>query len=110
MEIDDMDRYYKRWEYYKNHEPIESQINRAQKLIDEYEGNKKYFQIILDLLKDNKYVRVKLKNGDYIDITKIAYTCMFGSWFDIINIDHLIDMSILPVEINEPQHPYKIKE
>ena len=31
MEIDDMDRYYKQWEYYKNHEPIESQINRAQK-------------------------------------------------------------------------------
>ena len=68
-----MDRYYKQWEYYKNHEPIESQINRAQKLIDEYEGNKKYFQIILDLLKDGKCVRVKLKNGDYIDITKIAY-------------------------------------
>ena len=28
-----MDRYYKRWEYYKNNEPIESQINRAQKII-----------------------------------------------------------------------------
>lgn len=102
-----MDRYYKQWEYYSNHEPIESQINRAQKLIDKYEGNKKYFQIILDLLKDGKYVTVKLKNGNSIDVTKIAYTCMYGSWFDIINIDHLIDMSILPVETNKPQHTYE---
>lgn len=109
MKINDMDRYYKQFMYYKKHDPIESQINRAQKVIDEYEGNKKYFQIILDLLKDGKYVRVKLKNGDYIDITKIAYTYMYGSWFDIINIDNLIDMSILPVEINEPQHIYHIK-
>ena len=109
MEIDDMDRYYKQWEYYKNHEPIESQINRAQKIIDEYEGNKKYFQIILDLLKDDKCVRVKLKNGNSIDVTEIAYTYSYGSWFDIINIDHLIDMSILPVEVSKPQHTYKIK-
>ena len=60
-------------------------------------------------MKDGKYVTVKLKNGDYIDITGIAYTYSYGSWFDIINIDHLIDMSILPVETNKPQYTYKIK-
>ena len=104
-----MDIYYKRWLYGKEHEPIESQINRAQQIIDEYEGDKEYFQIILDFLKDDKYVRIKLKNGDSIDITKIAYTYMYGSWFDIININHLIDMSILPEEINKPKHTFKIK-
>ena len=103
-----MDSYYKRWLYREKHDSIESQINRAQKIINEYEGDKEYFQIILDLLKDGKYVTIKLKNGDSIDITKIAFTNKYWSLFDAINNDYLIDMSILPEETNRPKNIYKI--
>ena len=79
-------------------------ITRAQRAINNYKskigGDSKWFQKILDILKKEKYVRIKLYTRyaftydewdykedftDYVDISKIANTNDFASFFDIFN-------------------------
>lgn len=55
-------------------------------------------------LKEKGYARVTLKDSSLLDVSKIAYTCRYASFFDIFNNSNLIDLSILPVEITELEY------
>ena len=98
-------------------------IPRAQSAINNYRskigGDSKWFQKILDILKKEKYVRIKLYTRyaftyddwdhkedftDYVDISKIANTNEFASFFDIFNHEDMIDFDFEPIEIDKLEY------
>ena len=87
-----------------NFDPIESQIKRAEHAINDLFKNSnecEWFQILLDILKDNKSAVVYGKNGKPLRVTRIAHTMYTASFFDVYNIRHLINFKIKPEEIDE---------
>ncbi len=98
-------------------------VPRTQSAINNYKskigGDSKWFQKILDILKKEKYVRIKLYTRyaftyddcdhkedftDYVDISKIADTYEFASFFDIFNHENLIDFDFEPIEIDKLEY------
>ena len=85
-------------------DPIENQIKRAERAINDLSKNSneyEWFQILLDILKDKKRAVVYGKNGKPLRVTRIAHTMYSASFFDIYNIRHLINFEIKPEEIDE---------
>lgn len=83
---------------------IENQIKRAEHAINDLSkkpNEYEWFQILLDLLKDEKEVVVYGKNGKPLRVTRIAHTMYTASFFDVYHIKHLIDFEIKPEEIGE---------
>lgn len=56
-----------------------------------------WIQRLLDILKENKYATIHLKNGNLVDVAKIVYTHEFLSFFDVINHLGYFDSSIEPI-------------
>lgn len=56
-----------------------------------------WLQRLLDILKENKYATIHLKNGNLVDVAKIANTHEFLSFFDVINHLGYFDSSIEPI-------------
>lgn len=56
-----------------------------------------WLQRLLDILKENKYATIHLKNGNLVDVAKIAYTHGFLSFFDVINHVGYFDSNIEPI-------------
>lgn len=100
------DFYYKRWYDGLMTEPFDSQCNRAQDAINNCfsEDIRNWIQVLLNILIEKGYARVILKDGSLLDVSKIAYTCRYTSFFDIFNNSNLIDLSILPVKITELEY------
>ena len=105
---------------YQGPSSLDILIPRAQSAINNYKskigGDSKWFQKILDILKKEKYVRIKLYTRyafnyddwdhkedftDYVDISKIANTNDFASFFDIFNHENMIDFDFEPIEIDK---------
>ena len=85
-------------------DPIEAQIKRAEHAINDLSkkpNEHEWFQILLDLLKDEKEAVVYGKNGKPLRVTRIAHTMYTASFFDAYNIKHLINFEIKPEEIGE---------
>jgi hypothetical protein len=83
---------------------IENQIKRAEHAINDLSKTPnecEWFQILLDLLKDEKSAVVYGKNGKPLQVTRIAHTMYTASFFDVYNIRHLINFEIKPEEIDE---------
>ncbi len=65
---------------------------------DQFEGTQvAWLQRLLDILKENKYATIHLKNGNLVDVARIAYTYEFLSFFDVINHLDYFDSSIEPI-------------
>lgn len=89
--------------YFKD-DPIENQIKRSERAINDLSKNPnecEWFQILLDLLKDNKTAVVYGKNSKPLRVTRIAHTFATASFFDVYNKRRLINFEIKPEEINE---------
>lgn len=94
---------------------FDEMVNAAQKAIDKLPDCKlsktnitekqKWLQDILNILKNKKYARIKHINGNYIDISKIANTYAYASFFDIYNSINLFDIQSSPVQIEELKYP-----
>lgn len=84
-------------------DPIEVQIKEAEHAINELSKTNEYewFQILLDILKDEKKAVVYGKNGKPLRVTSIAHTMCTASFFDAYHIRHLINFEIKPEEIYE---------
>ena len=86
-------------------DPIENQIERAERLINDLSKNPnecEWFQILLDILKSDKIAVVYGKNGKPLRVTRIARTFyLTASFFDVYHIRHLINFEIKPEEIDE---------
>lgn len=84
-------------------DPVETQIERAEQainnqLIDSKE--KEWFTKLLNILKDNAIATVYDKNGKTLDVTKIAHTNTYASFFDIYSLKNRIDLEIEPIVID----------
>ena len=90
-------------------ETFESQIKRAESAINEIESNEMrvWLSCILNALKMGKYARIQTISGDFMDVSAIAYTHMFASFFDIYSHREKFNTSIQPVLVEELQFSYR---
>lgn len=108
---------------YQGPNSLDILIPRAQNAINNYKskigGSKNYFQKILDILKDGKYVRIQLYTKypfnydeydkrnefvDFVDIQAIANTRDYASFFDIFNNEYMIDFDFEPIPIDKLEY------
>lgn len=108
---------------YQGPNSLDILIPRAQSAINNYKskigGSKNYFQKILDILKDGKYVRIQLYTKypftydeydkrnefvDFVDIQAIANTGDYASFFDIFNHEYMIDFDFEPIPIDKLEY------
>ena len=89
---------------------FESQIKRAEKAINQIESDEMrvWLSCILNTLKMGKYARIQTISGDFKDVSAIAYTHMFASFFDVYNHRKKFNTSIQPVLVEELQYNYNI--
>ena len=52
--------------------------------------------------------RIQTISGDFMDVSAIAYTHMFASFFDVYNHRKKFNTSIQPVLVEELQYNYNI--
>ena len=62
---------------------------------------KEWFIELLNILKNNQCARVIGNNRKQLDVTKIAHTYSYASFFDVFNSKHLFDINIKPICIKE---------
>ena len=88
---------------------FESQIKRAEKVINQIESDEMrvWSSCILNALKMGKYARIQTISGDFMDVSAIAYTHMFASFFDIYSHREKFNTSIQPVLVEELQFSYR---
>ena len=88
---------------------FESQIKRAEKVINQIESDEMrvWLSCILNALKMGKYARIQTISGDFMDVSAIAYTHMFASFFDIYSHREKFNTSIQPVLVEELQFSYR---
>ena len=82
---------------------FESQIKRAESAINRIESDEMrvWLSCILNALKMGKYVRIQTISGNFMDVSAIAYTHMFASFFDVYNHIKMFNTSIQPVLVEE---------
>lgn len=56
---------------------------------------------LLDILKQQKYATVKMKDGQLVDVSKIANTYEYASFFDVYNHINSFDIDTKPTIIEE---------
>lgn len=78
-------------------------VTRAEEAINGIKDlqEREWFNKLLDILKKNSVATVHGKNGRLLDVTRIANTYTWASFFDIFSIINLIDIKIEPEEIKE---------
>lgn len=88
---------------------FESQIKRAERAINQIESDEMrvWLSCILNTLKMGKYARIQTISGDFMDVSAIAYTHMFASFFDIYSHREKFNTSIQPVLVEELQFSYR---
>ena len=84
---------------------FESQIKRAERAINQIESDEMrvWLSCILNTFKMGKYARIQTISGDFMDVSAIAYTHMFASFFDIYSHREKFNISIQPVLVEELQ-------
>lgn len=90
-------------------ETFKSQIKRAESAINRIESDEMrvWLSCILNALKMGKYARIQTLSGDFMDVSAIAYTHMFASFFDVYNHRKKFNTSIRPVLVEELQLQYR---
>ena len=84
----------------------EMQIERAEDAINQIESNEMRVWLfdILNALKTHKYARIWTKSQHPIDVSAVAYTYEYASFFDVYNHIEKFDAMIKPVMIEELQY------
>ena len=90
---------------------FESQIKRAESAINQIESDEMrvWLSCILNALKMGKYARIQTISGNFMDVSAIAYTHMFASFFDVYNHIEKFNTSIQPVLVEELQFSYRYR-
>lgn len=86
--------------YYRHRflDSFERQVKRAQDAVNgmKTDEEKKWFQILLDILKGEKYATVTFDDGAIVDVSAIAHTYTYASFFDVFNRRYKMDLTIPP--------------
>lgn len=91
------------YDKFRSIDTIDMQIKRAESAINDLEMplEKEWFKDLLRILQTNHCARIVGLNGKFLDVSKIAYSCAYASFFDIYNSKRLFDMNIKPIMIAE---------
>lgn len=89
---------------------FDSQINRAENAINRIESNEArvWLSDILNALKTHKYARIWTKSKHLIDVSAVAYTYEYASFFDVYNHIEKFDTTIKPVMVEKLEYRLKI--
>ena len=81
------------------YDPIEKQIERAEWAINQRidSKEKEWLTKLLNILKDDVVATVYDKNGKALDVTRIAHTCLWASFFDVYHLINRMDLEIDPI-------------
>ena len=60
---------------------------------------------LLNILKEQKYATIQLKEGNLIDVQNIDHTYRYASFFDVFNHLSNFDITIDPIITNELKNP-----
>ena len=96
---------------------FEEMYNHAKHAVDTYVGGLKtnrcvagmdvpeeqriWLKELLGILKQHKYAMVKMKGGQLVDVSKIANTYEYASFFDVYNHINDFDIDMKPVITKE---------
>ena len=69
--------------------------------MDVPEDQRTWLKELLDILKQHKYATVKMKDGQAVDVSKIANTYEYASFFDVYNHINIFDIDTKPTIIEE---------
>lgn len=89
---------------YTRYDPIEKQIERAERAINDQPADskeKEWLTKLLNILKDNAVATVYGKNGKALDITQIAHTNSFASFFDVYNLINRMNLEVDPIVMDD---------
>lgn len=65
-----------------------------------------WLQRLLDILKERKYATIQGKNGNLVDVSAIANTFEYASFFDIFNHIERVDVNIEPIITEKLRNTY----
>lgn len=85
---------------------FESQIKRAENALKSIENDEMrvWLSDILNALKTHKYARIWTKTRHHIDVSAIAYTYEYASFFDVYNHIEKFDTTIKPVLVEKLEY------
>ena len=85
-------------------------VDAAQRTIDKNTDNeeeKQWLQELLNILKEKNYATIKsIATGKLVDVSKIAYTYEFASFFDVFNHIRYFDLHFTPIKTTELKNTY----
>lgn len=84
---------------------FESQIKRAENAIKSIENDevRVWLSDILNALKTRKYARIQTLSECFIDVSAVAHTYEYASFFDVYNHIEKFNTSIQPVLVEKLQ-------
>lgn len=85
------------------YDPIEKQIERAERAINQRidSKEKEWLTKLLNILKDDVVATVYDKSGKALDVTKIAHTYAFASFFDVYHLINRMDLEVDPIVLDD---------
>lgn len=92
--------------YWIPEDSFESQIKRAENALKSIENDEMrvWLSDILNALKTHKYARIWTKTRHHIDVSAIAYTYEYASFFDVYNHIEKFDTTIKPVSVEKLEY------
>jgi len=89
-----------RWDTY------EMRVKRAESALKsiESDGMRIWLSDILNALKMGKYARIWTKSKHLIDVSAVAYTYEYASFFDVYNHIEKFDTTIKPVMVEKLEY------
>ena len=90
----------------RRYDSSEQQIKRAESAINQVESNEMrvWLSDILNALKMGKYARIQTISEHFIDVSAIAYTDTYASFFDVYNHIEKFDTTIKPVMVEKLEY------
>ena len=87
--------------------PSDKLVHSAQRAIDTHATNesREWLQMLLDILKAGEHARIECANGLQVDVSKIAYTFTYASFYDVFNHMGYFNLETLPAVIDELVNP-----
>lgn len=78
-------------------------LNAAQKAISKHSDavQAMWMQKLLDILKDGKYVTIRTLTDKVVDVSRIAHTHQYLSFFDVANDIGQFDVTVEPIVANQ---------
>lgn len=82
---------------------FDEMLNAAQKAISKHSDavQATWMQKLLDILKDGKYATIRTLTDKVVDVSRIAHTYQYLSFFDAVNDIVRFDTTVEPIVTNQ---------